>query len=230
MRHLPPSVFLCSKLGGVAVLVLAVFLSAKWMVGDFYGERVASSIESWSKKRVAPPGNVLIQHLSFAEKALAWSPSNPRYKELYARLKSMQMRHLATSEDILLYAREITELHRQAAKERPQWPFSWSNLAFMKSLLRQYDSEYYQAVQNTLSYGAYESAALSRVVRSALPIWGQLDGDTKELVYQAIANGSNINPSFAKRLRKTLVEKGLVNEVCAQVRFDSDRSKKKLCR
>jgi|GEM_PF-4221434 len=56
------------RLISIAALVLLLASSvfaAKWMVGDFYGERVALSIDNWTRSRITPSENALNEHLVF---------------------------------------------------------------------------------------------------------------------------------------------------------------------
>lgn len=200
------------------------------MIGDFYGERVAQSIESWLGRNAVQPSQAMMEnHIEFSEQSLEWSPINPRYKELQARLLIMQVADLSSNNEVLNYLDQILELHKQAAVERPQWPFSWANIAFLKSFMRQFDDEYEMAVQNAIAYGPYEVGALQRVVQSGTRSWNDIGTNSQDLIFQAVANSAEIDGRSAQNLKKNLVAYNLRDQVCENASFHSETSKKRIC-
>jgi len=213
----------------IAVLITFVYISFRWMIGDFYGERIALSLEEWGKTKGSHSEVVLLNHLEFSDQSLNWAPSNPRYKELRARLLVLQAPYLPGNEEILASLESMIDLHRVAVQERPQWPFSWANLAFMKGIKQEFDDEYRLALEKVVSYGPYEVGAIQRIVRSTTSAWFQMDEKEELLIYQAIANGVEIDARLARNLKKILAQKELLEEICDEARFHSDQSQKKLC-
>lgn len=210
-------------------LAFCSYVSFQWMVGDFYGERIALSLEQWAKHKGSHSKAVLLNHLEFSEQSLSWAPSNPRYKELRARLLVMQTPYLPNNKEVLASLEEMIGLHRAAIQERPQWPFSWANLAFMKGIKQEFDHEYRQALSEVVSFGPYEVGAIQRIVRSATSAWFQMDEKEELLIYQAIANGAEIDSRLARNLKKILIQKELLDEICNETRFHSEKSQKRLC-
>lgn len=186
------------------------------MLGDFYGDRVAHSLESWMSDSVPPGEQVMEKHIGFANQAIDWSPDNGRYKELKARLLLLQLPSLSSAE-LFESIEQMLDLHRSAVEARPQWAFSWANIARLKSLLRQFDDEYRLALANVMLYGPYEVGAYERVIKHALENWHSIDLDTQILVLQGLLNGAEINARAARSFKQSLVAQGLQEQVCEQL-------------
>ncbi len=186
----------------ISILIATTCISFQWMLGDFYGERIALSIEQWGKDRSSPSESVLTDHLEFSKQSIKWSPSNPRYKELRARLLIMQAAYLSGNQEVFSSLEQMLDLHREAIQERPQWPFSWANLVVVKGLKQEVDDEYRQALYNAMSYGPYEAGAIQRIARSTANNWDLMDAEEENLIYRAIANGVQIDSRLARNLKK----------------------------
>ena len=56
--------------------------------------------------------------------------------------------------------------HKETIKLRPHWPYSWANLALIKSDLQQFDVEYLYAVNQAERYGPWEIASNKALVQA----------------------------------------------------------------
>ncbi len=221
---------LCTLIG-IVVLLGSTYLSFRWMVGDFYGDRVAHTIARWQSAEAPPSAKSIETHLEFANRSLEWAPANPRYKELKALVFLFQAQSMAREDpELLILIEEMIQLHRAAAIDRPRWAISWANLAWTKSFIREYDQEFHAAIRNAVTFGPYEVFALDRVVRSAVPIWENLEAEEKAPVTEAIANGVLMSPGFARNVRSVLEDNNLLQKVCDSVSFHTDASKVSVCR
>lgn len=199
------------------------------MIADFYGERVALSVESWARDRATPSKPLLDAHIEFSNESLAWSPASARYKELQARLKLLQLSSISTVSELNELLDEGLALHRQAVKERPYWPLSWANIVYLKSLKKEYDQEFEQALIATLEYGPYESGALRRLGLAGIRGWGALSPDIEALVLTAFANSADIDARLSRIIRARLEDRALLETVCPRVNFHSEIGRKRLC-
>lgn len=219
---------------GVAALVILLASSAvaaKWMIGDFYGERVALSIDDWRRDRISPSENALDQHLAFIEQARRWSPENARYMELEARLKLLRLPQLLGSDGFTSELESIVELHRRAAEKRPHWPFTWANLSSTKSMQGSFDAEFNSALVNVLTYGPYEQAALDRAIHAAISARQRdlLSSEANQAFLMALANSAEMSAGFARSIRSRLQDRNLLEELCPAIHFHSESGRQRIC-
>ena len=124
---------------------------------------------------------------------------------------------------------EILSLHKTALAYRPNWPFSWANVALTKSMLHQLDDEFDQALNRVMIHGPYESGVLLRVISTGIGNWSALSAGSRELIYQAVANSVELSSGTARNIRRQLERKEVVKEFCNQVPFHSERGHSLVC-
>lgn len=225
---------LITRFVGIAallVLLASSVIAAKWMIGDFYGERVALSIDNWLRDRITPSENALDQHLAFIEQARQWSPENARYMELEARLRLLRLPQLLGSDDFTSELEAIVELHRQAAEKRPHWSFSWANLSSAKSMQGELDAEFNNALVNVLTYGPYEQAALDRVINAGISARQRelLSSEANQAFLMALANSAEMPVGFARGIRSRLQNRNLLEELCPAIPFHTESGRQRIC-
>lgn len=225
---------LIARFVGIAALLVLLacsVIAGKWMVGDFYGERVALSIDDWRRSGISPSEIALDQHLAFIEQARRWSPESARYMELEARLRLLRLPQLLGSGDFTSELETIVELHRRAAEKRPHWSFSWANLTSAKSMQGEFDAEFNTALVNVMTYGPYEQAALDRVIHAGISAWQRelLSSEANQSFLMALANSAEISAGFARGIRSRLQTRNLVEELCPAIPFHTESGRQRIC-
>ena len=155
------------------------------MMGDISAYQVRYAIEAWEDKGDLPPAEELTAALTSIDTALSWEARNGEYLEIKARLLYYQALN-SIMQDPTSYPKTLFEeavsLHRAALEVRPQWPYSWANLALMKAFANQYDDEFNLALYNANQYGPWEFPVQLTVTQAGVMNWDGLGLVQKAIV------------------------------------------------
>lgn len=154
-----------------------IYFGFRLMMGDVNAYQVRYAMEDWDEASTFPTDAALSESLSSINTALSWDSSNPEYLEIKARLLYYQalnrMRAAAATYPNELFI-EAASLHRKALETRPTWPYSWANLALMKSFSTELDDEFNQAVLNANKFGPWELPVQLTLAQIGARHWASL--------------------------------------------------------
>jgi hypothetical protein len=85
------------------------------------------------------------------------------------------------------FARQGLEYHREAVRLRPGAPYSWANLALLKSRLPEPDAELETALRNAALLGPWEPEVQIAVAESGLVLWDRLSPLARGTVRDTLA-------------------------------------------
>lgn len=114
--------------------------------------------------------------------------------------------------------------YREAIKSRPNWPYSWANLALMKAAINQFDSEYQHAINQAVILGPWENAVNISVAEAGMLGWATLPPATQTAVIANIERGIKRNNNVLKKRLSAINKLGLV---CLYLQGSKER--KRLC-
>ena len=119
-------------------------------------------------------------------------PNSAEYLEYIGRiyyLKALKQQR-ATSAEVRNTAQNSMRLaldaHVKATKLRPKWPYSWANLALIKSHLEEFDQQYLSAIDLAIKNGAWEIASNNAISQAGFNGWHRLDDNYKTKVVAAL--------------------------------------------
>lgn len=177
---------------GIAVLLAlsAVALQRGWAdILAFQGRGVIRTAE---KQRRAPSEEARALGHERLRAAHALDPANPGIAEDIARLQEPRDPGLAL------------EYLRQSARARPGSPYTWANIAHVKSRLGQRDEEFTHAIRQAAAFGPWEPEVQILLAEVGLREWDRLPETTREMLRAAFAKG-------LKRQDKKLFELALAH-------------------
>ncbi|MEH6446832.1 MAG: hypothetical protein V7784_23295 [Oceanospirillaceae bacterium] len=159
--------------------------------------------------------------------AIKHVPLNAEYYEYLGRIQYLKA--LANFEDANLFSEGINSAyltHRTATQLRPEWPYSWANMALMKSHLKQFDVAYIYAINQATKFGSWEISSNQALVQSGFNGWSFITDDIKEKTVSALERVFKQRRANARLLLK---EYKLQNEVCPLLENQSFK-KDRICR
>jgi hypothetical protein len=119
-------------------------------------------------------------------------PNNAEYLEYIARiyyLMALKQRRARTVESKIASEksfRSALEAHIKATRLRPKWPYSWANIALVKSRLKEFDQQYLDAIDYAVQNGPWEIASNNAVSQAGLNGWHTLDNNFKAKTIAAL--------------------------------------------
>ncbi|PIE25434.1 MAG: hypothetical protein CSA60_00570 [Neptuniibacter caesariensis] len=191
-------------------------------MGDLYGYKVRYAVEEWQEKKSLPDLVEVENALIDADHALAWEGDNPQYHELKARVLYYKALLQGLDAEAMEYVSQAKALHQKAIKLRPHWPYSWANLALMKSYLEEWDTEYNTALMNAVKYGPWEQSVHLTIAHAGAMSWAKLTAEQKRVV------AANVERGIARNFQAIALNLDAYNKrtlVCAYM-TRNDRQKK----
>jgi len=182
-------------------------------------------IKHWMQENHPKANNEeLTKYIDKAKSAIKTNPNNSDTREYLARL--YYLRALNNDKQPDLYRADLIQAyiqHKTAIKHRPQWPYSWANLALVKAHLQQLDSEFDTAIEMTKKYGPWEIASNNAIVQALLTHWQQI---TPEQQATAIAALERIFVQHQQTARSLLKHYKLQTVICPRFKEEKFREDK----
>lgn len=178
---------------GLLFCVMGIYMAVSWAMGDLYGYKARYAVESWQEEPSLPDLIVIDEAIADADRALSWESENPEYHELKAR--ALYYKALVKGVDDLgkAYLVSAKQSHDSAAQLRPQWPYTWANMALMKAYLAEFDDEFHQALLNAVQYGPWERSVHLTIAHIGAMSWTSLSAEQKSIIAANVSRGLKHN-------------------------------------
>ncbi|MDI3325978.1 hypothetical protein QKW35_16485 [Pontibacterium granulatum] len=192
-------------------------------MADFIGHKADYALETWEKERRLPSETEVIAALEHVNSALGWTPDNPELLELKALLLSQKGFVRWSSGEFKAITDEAIPLYLKAVALRPKWPHTWANFALLKAHRGEFDAQYKEAIEQSVSLGPWEPGVHRVITDAGLYGWGHIDTDTRRLVaaniHRGLLHGKRSVQAVAKRHNKTLLVCGYLPRDKQTIRF-----------
>lgn len=211
----------------IITLLLAAVVATRSGAADYYAYSPRHHLDQWAKSDKLPPEEKLSSELSKIRIAIEWQQNRAEYRDIEALLLYYQALHHYQENDPRGFHQstlEAIESYRQATIERPNWPYSWSNLALMKAAIKQFDPEYEQALIKAVALGPWENSVNVSVAEAGLLGWSTLPSSTQSAVVDNIERGVKRNTPTLKNRLKALNKLGM-----ACIYLKNSKERKRLC-
>ena len=140
-------------------------------------------MRSWDATRRPPPAAEWTRARDSLRAARALDPGQPAYLEDLARLHEMRAQPLAAGEPLAReYLSEALHYQREALRRRPGSPYTWSNIALLKSRLAEADGELEQALRNAALLGPWEPDVQIAIGEAGFAQWRALSPEARDVV------------------------------------------------
>ncbi|MCJ8341133.1 MAG: hypothetical protein MJK10_21940 [Pseudomonadales bacterium] len=216
----------------VVIILLIISLSA-WVI--YHAGRLAIAdvihypVKSWIES-VDANEPVSGAELDKAEdkilRSISFNPDNAEYQEYLGRIH--YLRAIGNFHDGSLFQENIQKAylaHKQAIKLRPKWPYSWANLALIKSHQQQLDVEYLYAVNQAVRFGPWEISSNEALVQAGFNGWLKLSKNSQQITIDALVR---IYQQTPKAARKLLAHYSAQDTVCPLLTLEKFK-KDKIC-
>ncbi|RTE65219.1 hypothetical protein EH243_13330 [Amphritea opalescens] len=211
----------------IIALCAAIFYSVSIGFADLYGYSPRQHLKHWQKTGHTPTPDELEQALSSIHTAISKDPRNAEYRDMQGLLNYYQAINSYQQGDQALfieYTQQALASYQQATRLRPNWPYSWANLALMKAMLQQYDSEYAQALTQAMAFGPWENDVNIVVAEAGMLGWFQLNSQIQDSLIKNIERGIKRNGKSIKQRLSAINKLGL-----ACIYIEESKQRKRLC-
>ena len=174
MMRIATGGFILAVLGSLCALALPRGLA------DLRAFEARMLFRSWETARRNPSADELEQTVSRLQEAHALDPGQPNYLEDIARLDELRALPLepgdASAREYLLHA---LGYERLAVRLRPGSPYTWTNVAVLKSRLSETDREFEAALRNAALLGPWEPEVQITLADIGFRHWNALTPETQ---------------------------------------------------
>ncbi|WP_040294852.1 hypothetical protein [Beggiatoa alba] len=172
-------------------LLLGIYHAGRLGVADVLTRQIRQEMQQWKQT----PEHVNQVRWSFiyrkTQTLAELIPQSPDVLELQAQLYYWQLRFIVADVQTLHEMVQTQALNHflYAAQKRPSSAYTWSNIALLKYYLRQYDTQFFQALKNTALLGSWEPLMQRQVIEIGLINWYYLPPALQTVVVQTIEHG-----------------------------------------
>jgi hypothetical protein len=176
-------------LGIAALLALAgLALQRGWADILLFQGRVP--LRAWENQRAIPGDSDWALAHERLQRARDLDSRNPTTAEETGRLHELRARSKrASAQPSQAELRLALEQFRLSLWLRPGSPYSWANLAYVKSLLGQRDEEFVAALRAAVEFGPWEPEVQIQVAEIGFRDWERLPPGARAHVRSAVAKG-----------------------------------------
>ena len=165
---------------GLAVLGMLCALALPRGLADLRAFEARMLFRSWESARRQPSAGELALAHKLLQEARALDPGQPNFLEDIARLDELRALPLKAGDaSAQASLRQALGLQRQAARLRPGSPYTWTNIAVLKSRLAEIDREFETALRHAALLGPWEPAIQVTLTDLGFRHWNALAPETR---------------------------------------------------
>jgi hypothetical protein len=172
---------LISSLAGYALAVATAELVA-------IGPRAA--LARWSAQDTAPEPGKWSEVASTMALARRLGRFEPDIAEDMGRIEQWRAAGRPPwDSEALIAARRALDAYRSVSAMRPTWPYAWAGRAQAKFAVREFDGEFFRALEQAASLGPLEADVQITVARLGLATWYALPDTLRPVVMSSVRKG-----------------------------------------
>ena len=164
----------------LAALAALCALALPRGLADLRAFEARSLYRSWELKHRQPSVEEWTLAHSRLREARELDPGQPNYLEDIARLYEVRALPLKAGDALAQeYLRQALDYQRRAVRMRPGSPYTWANIALLKSRLPEPDREFETALRNAALLGPWEPEVQIALADAGFRHWGALAPETR---------------------------------------------------
>jgi hypothetical protein len=115
--------------------------------------------------------------------------------------------------------------YQRAVSARPFWPYTWSQLAYTKMRLWQFDAEFDKALRQAFATGSWRYATLAQLSEIGLLVWQELTPGQQELMREIFSRADQVNrvPTL-KRLAALVAQHDRADVFCSALKENRQKA------
>ncbi|KEA64210.1 hypothetical protein ADIMK_1456 [Marinobacterium lacunae] len=194
-----------------------LYLSVTYFLAGVSSAQAEMFLRDWSSKKTPPSEPAWQAAQAAAERSVSLVPgTNGDYWDRLGRVYEWRYLSQPFGADSAQASRErALEGYRASVKARPLWPYTWTQLAFIKLRLLQFDDEFDQALVQAFKLGPWRMNVQAQLAEVGMITWPQLNPEQKASTWESLERTLRHSPQRARVLQDLAKRAGLYNELCA---------------
>ena len=198
-------------------LSFATYFSVKYALANTYLQS-ASILISSAPRNSLPSEQQLTLAKAMADNALAHLPNDPDILDFSGRVRYLTALSNSSDSQATALLQEAKQLHSDARMVRPYWPYSYVNLVFTKSALREIDADYLNYFNTAYLLGLDDRAVVRDLLYAGINDWNQITSELQDLTVTLAESALQQKIVSPRAFKPYLESRGQLLRLCAQMR------------
>ena len=211
---------LALAVGGGRLLLAGI---AAWQAESF--------VRDWNQSGEAPSPRAWDTARAAADRAIRLYPgSNGDYLDRLGRIQEWRHFDLPFGHpDAESSRRAALAAYRQAVQARPDWPYSWTQLAYVKLRLGEFDSEFDEALERGFENGPWRLHVNRQLAEISLLGWPQLSPLQRQRGLESMRRATALSAGAGRQLHDLAQRLDRTAPFCAALPAEL-KATRRLCR
>lgn len=176
----------------MGTLLWLIYLAASWGLADYLAGQARHTMQQWKTPELTTAA-WKSNHATLT-RAQYLQSNNPDILETTGQsYYLLSHSNTITPAEKLITLQQALDYYLKATKQKAVSPYTWANIAIVKSRLRQYDTQLLEALEYAAILGPWEPFVQSAVVEVGLSAWYRFPKEERkkgrQIVFEAIERG-----------------------------------------
>jgi hypothetical protein len=166
-------------------------MGARISISSLYSRQAEHFLSDWMLRKEEPQPQAWSIAYGAIERAINWHPvENPNLLINRGRIQDWRDYKKPIGDPVAAESRLLALAdYRHAAELQPSWPYTWIDIALVKTRLGIVDQEALDALQNAFNAGQWRPDVLLKITETGVFAWEMLPARGKKLVIESIDRG-----------------------------------------
>lgn len=200
----------------IAFCVFLALLGGRLLLAGVSAWQAEDFLKDWNRLGRVPSERAWEVGYQAAQRAVHFFPgANGDYLDRLGRILEARHSNLPLgAPEAEASRRAALEAYRAATRARPLWPYTWTQIAYVKLRLLEFDQEFDQALFRSLELAPWRIQSNALLAEIALRAWPSLDAKQRELGREAIRRSVDWDRRTARRMEHLAVGLGMQWTFC----------------
>ncbi|WP_373094993.1 hypothetical protein [Zhongshania sp.] len=191
-------------------------MGARISISSLYSRQAEHFLSDWMFRKEEPQPQAWSIAYRAIERAINWYPVvNPNLLINRGRIHDWRDYKKQIGDPVAAESRLLALAdYRRAAKLQPSWPYTWIDIALVKTRLGIIDQEALDALQNAFNAGQWRPDVLLKITETGVFAWEMLPTRGKKIVIASIDRGLASNSNTAGLVAKSLEQLEQRSSIC----------------
>ncbi|WP_067376859.1 hypothetical protein [Marinobacterium aestuarii] len=222
-----------ARLGWGLLLLLALTLAVlggRLLLAGMASYQAESFIKDWNRSATTPAPRAWAVAQAAAQRAVTFYPgTDGDHYDRLGRIYEWQHAFAPFGDAAAEPSRQAArDAYRIAVTARPDWPYSWVQLAYVKLRLQEFDSEFDRAFAQGFELGPWRIDANRWLAEIGLLAWPQLSMAQRDQTLESIRRTVAYSNAEARRLLTLVESTGQQQLLCDALPFPL-KTRRKIC-
>jgi len=210
--------------------LLLLFLAGRLLLAGVSAWQAEDFLKDWNRLGRVPSERAWeVAHEAAQRSVFLFPGANGEYYDRLGRILEARQAQLPLgAKEAEASRRAALEAYREATRARPLWPYSWTQIAYVKLRLLEFDQEFDQAYARSFELAPWRIQSNALLAEIALRAWPSLDEPQRAQGREAMRRSVDWSRREARQLNRLAVNLGMQWIFCAALE-DEQKQRNRIC-